>query len=256
MAKSILEPLYREVKQELDKLNQELIDELEDFVDGFEIKNRILVEDIDKVSEYLERMDRFFKEKTSPFLAFLALKITEALELSKSQFAKHEPEFEDVEHILDVFGIEDGKIKPKRDGKMTLLFAIGSLKVLENDIIYLIHNAFNGEVARVDLKKAVVNTANRKFHDFFETYAMGSVFHSFNTAQRIYAQKYKYKKFLYSGGIIEESRDFCVERAGHEFWFDDGLSWNEMDWRGKIPGVDFFVQVGGYNCLHHIEWIE
>jgi hypothetical protein len=252
----MLEELYKQLREELDRLSNKLTKSLSNFVDDFDHENRIAVFDNDKISEYQELMDNFFKKEMTPFLGFLALKIRDALQLAQENFAEDGAEYEDIQHIEEALGIEGGKIKKYRDGKMTILYALGSLKVLENDVITLLHSAMNGQVARVDLKKAVVNTASRKYHDFFDVYAIGSVWQSFNTAQRIYAGKFKYNKFIYAGGIIEESRDFCVDRAGKEFFFDQGLEWNELDWKGKIPGVDFFVQCGGYNCLHHLEWIK
>jgi len=235
-------------------LKGKLTRKLSNFVDDLETENRVIVEDVARISEYQDIMDDFFKREMTPFLAFLAMKIREALRLAQSNFEDDGAEYDDIQHIEEALGIEGGKIKKYRDGKMTILYALGSLKVLENDVITLLHSATNGQVAKLDLKRAITRTASRKFHDFFETYVFGAVWQSFNTAQRIYAGKFKYEKFLYAGGIIEESRDFCVERAGNEFTFDQGLEWNEMDWRGKIPGVDFFVQCGGYNCLHHLEW--
>jgi hypothetical protein len=252
----MLEELYRQLREELDRLKGRLNRKLSDFVDDFEQENRIVVEDTAKIGEYQAVMDDFFKKEMTPFLAFLALKIREALRLAQDNFADDGAEYEDIQHIEEALGIEGGKIKKYRDGKMTILYALGSLKVLENDVITLLHSAMNGQVARSDLKRAIVNTASRKFHDFFEVYTFGAVWQSFNTAQRVFAGKYKYEKFLYAGGIIDESRDFCVERVGHEFTFEQGLEWNEMEWKGKIPGVDFFVQCGGYNCLHHLEWVK
>lgn len=59
--------------------------------------------------------------------------------------------------------------------------------------------------------------------------------------------------FLYSGGVIETSRPFCIKR--HEKYFDKATveSWADEDWAGKMPGTNkrtIFVTCGGFNCMH------
>jgi hypothetical protein len=62
------------------------------------------------------------------------------------------------------------------------------------------------------------------------------------------------KKFRYAGGLVNDSRPFCVARDGKVF--DEGAirSWGRLgDWKGKIPGTDeatIFVYLGGYRCRH------
>jgi len=63
-------------------------------------------------------------------------------------------------------------------------------------------------------------------------------------------------KFRYAGNLVEKSRDFCIERAGNIYTIEQGKSWNSLDWAGKMVGVDFFIQIGGYFCRHHLEWIN
>ena len=210
----------------------------------------------DAIAEYEEKMERFFSVKMTAFLILLAKMIREAVELSVKNFKEDGAKYADVKYIEETLGIKNGKIEKYHGKKMTVLFAIGSLWVLRNDVTFLTNNSFNGMVKRKDLWRAVEKSVNRKYYDFFETYAIGTIFQSYNASQLSFARKYDYEKFIYQGGIVEESRDFCIERAGLEFHRSQGLEWNEMDWKGKIPGVDFFIQCGGYNCLHHIEWIE
>ena len=61
-------------------------------------------------------------------------------------------------------------------------------------------------------------------------------------------------KFRYAGGLVNDSRPFCVARDGKIF--DEGAirSWGRLgDWKGKIPGTDeatIFIYLGGYRCRH------
>ena len=47
------------------------------------------------------------------------------------------------------------------------------------------------------------------------------------------------KKYLYAGGLINDSRPFCVARDGKVFTREEVRSWGRLgDWRGKIVGTN------------------
>jgi hypothetical protein len=50
--------------------------------------------------------------------------------------------------------------------------------------------------------------------------------------------------FLYAGGLIKTSREFCIERAGKIFTLDEARSWDNEQ------GLPFIPYMGGYNCRH------
>ena len=241
---------------EVDKLKNDLLKLHRTYIQDLEADEGIIVQQRAMIGEYQRRMDEFFERRTAAVLALLATLIRQSVQLSVDNFKEDGATYDDVKYIEEALGISNGRIQKTRNNRMTVLFAIGSLKVIENDVITLVNSSFTGMVKRKELYNAIERSVNRKFYDFFTTYAVGAVFQSYNTAQLSFARKYNYQKFLYAGDIIEESRDFCVERAGLEFDREEGDKWNEMEWRGKIPGVDFFIQVGGYNCRHHIEWTK
>lgn len=64
-----------------------------------------------------------------------------------------------------------------------------------------------------------------------------------------------YEYFLYSGGELKTSREFCTERHGEIFHKSEIESWASEDWQGKNPDTTegtIFVLVGGYNCIHSL----
>ena len=226
------------------------------FVYDLETEGRHIIPQPEKIGDFQHKMGRFFVNKTAPLLGELAMRIRKVLMHSVDNFSEDGAEFKDVKYIEESIGIINGKLQRKRNKQLTVLYAIGGIKVIENDVMSLINNSFTGMVTRKDLWKAAERTVSRKYADFFEVYYYDTLFQTYNAAQLSFARKYDYKKFLYAGDLVEDSRDFCVERAGHEFWREDGEEWNGLEWRGKIQGVDFFVQVGGYRCRHHIHWIK
>lgn len=61
--------------------------------------------------------------------------------------------------------------------------------------------------------------------------------------------------YLYSGGLIKESRPFCVERAGGYFHESEVKQWASLDWAGKnklTTESSIFIYAGGHNCTHQL----
>lgn len=61
--------------------------------------------------------------------------------------------------------------------------------------------------------------------------------------------------YLYAGGLIDTSRDFCVKRAGRFFHRTEIEKWASQSWKGRAAGTtesSIFVLLGGYNCTHSL----
>lgn len=61
--------------------------------------------------------------------------------------------------------------------------------------------------------------------------------------------------YLYSGGLIDHSRPFCIERAGNYYTQKEIESWADLDWQGKNPYTtksSIFILVAGFNCVHQL----
>jgi hypothetical protein len=69
--------------------------------------------------------------------------------------------------------------------------------------------------------------------------------------------------FIYQGGLIKDSREFCVEHNGKVYSVEDTKDW--CDWTSPTtgnkptymcyPGYDAMIDFGGYNCRHFPGWI-
>lgn len=61
--------------------------------------------------------------------------------------------------------------------------------------------------------------------------------------------------YLYSGGLIDRSREFCVDRTGKFFTHKEVESWAKLNWKGKDPLTtesSIFVLCGGFSCRHQL----
>ena len=62
--------------------------------------------------------------------------------------------------------------------------------------------------------------------------------------------------YLYQGTLIEDSRPFCVSRAGRYFTTEQVKDWADLGkWNGKNTNTNrttIFIYRGGYNCRHQL----
>lgn len=61
--------------------------------------------------------------------------------------------------------------------------------------------------------------------------------------------------YLYSGGLIDTSREFCIHRAGKYYQRKEIESWANLTWAGKHQNTtesSIFVFCGGYGCTHSL----
>ena len=62
--------------------------------------------------------------------------------------------------------------------------------------------------------------------------------------------------YLYQGTLIQDSRPFCVARAGRFFTKEEVQAWpNLKGWQGRMAGTNsttIFSYRGGYNCRHQL----
>jgi len=98
-------------------------------------------------------------------------------------------------------------------------------------------------------------TVNGEMVRYLRTYA----YDSFSNIQRAIdlniADTYGLNSFIYSGDIIKDSREFCIERVHGVYTRDDLAEWEGQDWAGKNPDVPIEISLGGYNCRHFLMWI-
>lgn len=82
-----------------------------------------------------------------------------------------------------------------------------------------------------------------------------SLFNFSRSLQESISQKAGLKYYQYLGGIMDDSRPFCIARANKFYSKDEVESWAKLNWQGKRPGTTastIFVYAAGFNCLHQI----
>lgn len=205
-----------------------------------------------------QRFDEMYNSMI-PFLVWFGLKLLESARVVVSHF--HDigvkTSYKDVSFIEKQIGFNGTKI-----AKGSYLWNLGHMDEIRTAFHnYIIQGISSGQKLNkllVNIRPMFLSSAGKPslLSRFYRRYAYDAVAQLMNTLGNYIAKQHGLNKFLYEGGIVKDSRDFCVARAGQEFTREEGESWNGLTWRGKIPHVDFFVQCGGYNCLHSITWIN
>ncbi len=246
--------LLQEVQAKTSALRDKLLKLLRAYVRDLDTKKGLIQGGEGDIYELQRRLDDFYKQHSRSHIGYVAVMIKRALRLAMDEMDGEERVIEEIERKI---GIDGDRVRRYAEGdKMTVLFTIGAMAAVRSDLMMLTSQAFNGEVMRKDYEKSLLARATRRFNDFYDVYITAAVSQSYNAAKIIYAKDKGYKKFLYVGGLVDESREFCVQRAGHEFTIEEAETWNDMWWKGKIEGVDFFIQIGGYNCGHYLEFVD
>lgn len=83
----------------------------------------------------------------------------------------------------------------------------------------------------------------------------GAVMDYSRAYQQSVASSLNLEFYLYSGDLIRNSRDFCVERAGHYFHHKEIEEMSKLSWSGKHKATteaSIFIYAGGYGCTHSI----
>jgi hypothetical protein len=65
----------------------------------------------------------------------------------------------------------------------------------------------------------------------------------------------KLEWYFYSGGLIDKSRVFCIERA-QKYWHQSEVErWADLNWAGKnnlTTKSSIFILAGGHGCIHSL----
>lgn len=69
-------------------------------------------------------------------------------------------------------------------------------------------------------------------------------------------KKLKLTNAIYQGGLMKDSRNFCIERNGKVFSEVEIQSWVDVDFPEKWDPYNPFIDCGCYNCRHRLDWIS
>lgn len=90
---------------------------------------------------------------------------------------------------------------------------------------------------------------------YSRTFLRDTLFNYSRAYQQSVTADLKLEFYQYSGGLMDKSREFCIERSGKFFHESEIKKWADEEWRGKRQGTtesSIFIYCGGYNCTHSL----
>lgn len=135
-------------------------------------------------------------------------------------------------------------------------FTFSTIAELKEPLMLILFDYIEGEVIR---KKTI-----EKLGELLDKYTIEGdnyesaceIINQYQRAQgQILANKYDSQYYKYIGSVIDESRQFCKERAGKIFSKHEIESWSNLEWEGKIENTNaenIFFRCGGTGCLHSL----
>lgn len=258
-----IESTYKQLEQKIKEQEDEFLslflgEYLSDFfIDDTNLKNTS--GNYAKVNQINEKFDEAYDDFIIPFLVWYGNKLIEAGQISLDYFwsMKINASSKDVDYLAKMIGLNGKSIV-----KGSFLWNLGKMGELRQRLQEMVLNAVSGSQKLSVLVRNVrqlfksSSKGRSALSKYYLKYAYDPIMRTMNSVSYVLAKRYGMTHFVYAGDIVEKSRSFCIQRAGNTYSIEEGNSWNQLDWNGKIDGVDFFAQCGGHFCRHHLEWIK
>ena len=253
----------KQLQRKVDKLQRELYDLLmDDFVGEFATKDGKLVFSDGNVAK-INKVDSLVDEISSVLLALwigsqLSLMIDTSFNDFKTRFGadKVNPFEKDLKPLYKRIGIKDGKIM-----RGSYLDTLNKQSAVKMDIKnYVLNSLAEGREYKDYTKglKEMLVGENASLQKYYRTYVNDVFAEVMRTADVLIAEKLGLEHFIYSGGLIEESRQFCIKKDGKLFTIAETELWrDDPDLPGKSSKEEYnpLIDMGRWSCRHHAEFI-
>lgn len=249
------------------QFEQEIIDHFEDLIvdDKGLIKNTL--SNYTKIRQVDKLKVTFYTSTIKPFLGRIATGFVRLLIANTSYYKEFEKNFNDKtlqqrvsSKLLKQQGIvqEGNKYKLLKGG---MIDTTGDLSFHWNEIKKMAIRAARSGVSLAEFKKQIKDFVRQKSQKFglLESHFYTNIYDAYAQFDAMVAEEYRkefgYRAAFYQGGLIKTSRGFCIDRNNKVYTEDEIEEWKEIDFDGKPPNYNPFIDRGGYNCRHFFDWI-
>jgi hypothetical protein len=115
--------------------------------------------------------------------------------------------------------------------------------------------SFNGFLKEVQNFVKGNEKVEGKILSYSKTYVRDALFTYARSYQQSITSDLGLEWYLYAGGLMDTSREFCIERSERYFHEQEIKSWASLSWQGKKQGTtesSIFVFCGGWQCNHQL----
>ena len=262
LIRRLLDRLDRKVGEVQSSLLSDLLDGVVDRLDVDEndrikntVNNRYIIDKIDAV------FDGWTRKFGVGLAGTLVDGVTDLIVFNKKYFseittqAKLSPINKQViESLHGWLGIDGNKVA--RNGYLDTLIRDPQVKNLIKDSVMKSVVSQNGWFeTKKNLKDFLTDTPERtgKMKQYYRNFTYDLYSQADRTAGKITADKLGLKYAIYEGGLIETSRQFCIDHNGKVYTREEIEAFDPPE--AKQPDYNPFIDLGGYGCRHHLNWI-
>jgi hypothetical protein len=262
------------IQKLLDRLEEKVIQSqrdllqyvLADFVDGMEtdedgnIKNTLANKR--RLSMFDQVFTRFAEGRGLDVVKTIIVGVESVTNFNEKYFslfakpAALNPVTANVQETLQAWLGITPRGKVAQNGYLDTLINDRSVKNKISDIVL---KSVVSQAGYFDTKKALQLhiEGNRKQTGTLQRYYRNFAYDTFSvadrTASKTFADKLKFNYAIYEGGLVKDSRDFCRKHNGKVYSREEIAAFDPKE--ARPPGYDPFVDLGGYACRHHLNWI-
>lgn len=156
----------------------------------------------------------------------------------------------------------------KEGGMLSRLFTTEAIRTSVKELVNA--GAASGvPIGKLTRQVEVLVKGTREVPGVFQRQFQPVVFDTYQAFDRasnkVYADKLQLDTFIYAGGLIETSREFCRKRNAKVFTLEEAAKWSQDPdlpkksserASGVITGYDPTVDLGRWNCRHRTRFIS
>jgi len=202
-------------------------------------------------------VDKFRKKNAPSIVKWFARKFITLAKINATYFTDYDlkdAEKRITKEVLKEYGVKIGD-KGVSVTKYSFLDQITKYDDVYEGVRAAASNAISQGMDIQSFKKMIKETVQPdgkygKIVNNFYTKANDTFSRFDRNVQHKYAVKLDLRAFLYSGGTVKSSRDFCRERNAKVFTIEEGEAWRNLEWQGKNKNYNPEQDMGGHNCRH------
>ena len=260
---SLLSSMQKQVgenqKKTLERLLEKFVDKLQTDEDGKVINN-------DHNRELLNRIDEVFKDyqkaEAKQTISLLLNSVASIMNFNQGYFQDLDGNARTLKIMPKVksfmknwLGISGDTVEP--NGFIEKLVSNDSAKIaLKNTAMKIVIGQEGLESAKKEIKLLVEGNPDTlgAFEKHQRTFANDLYSQIDRATAKTIATDLGFVFAIYEGSLIETSREFCIEHAGKIYHIDEIKAFKPK--KGIPPNYNPFTSLGGYNCLHHLNFVS
>lgn len=242
------------------KTQRELSDQMQTMLSKLELDSDGLIKQSQANRKILQKADRIFDQavKDSGYYSNLdqfAGNISAITGANEKYF----------DFVLDSFTVDAQYLKSLQKSSISTIESLlandGLESQLKRPLMEILNQNVNSGASFSDMltqiRQFITGNADAegKLLRYSKQISRDALFNFSSAMQEAISEKAGLEYYLYSGGLMAESRDFCISHAGNYYHKKEVEKWASQSWQGKRPGTTsstIFIYRAGFNCTHSL----